>query len=421
MFLPFKCSKEKGSKMKAKTSLKSRVVAGISAVALVLGISPVAWAAPAASGNQVVAANNVYISKVLQAGAGTATNDTFTFTVTPLGFEGADGAVPGTGADMGKAANIADVTVTGAATSTGADQILTGQVMLPSSSDNIKAAYGHAGVFEYTVAEKALDGGMGATTGNAVKQSQAVYKMRVYIENGTSGVLSISQVTVERTTSDATDGATTVSEKVEPGKPTDGTANGFVFTNMYQATKPLDILKSVEGAYGDKTKNFTFAVTFTLPSYYTDGTYKYTKGDGSEGQVTTTNKTATVSDLTLADAQHLNFAALPVGTTYTVTETAADGYTPAVVSYQEDTRATQKTTQPTAKSADGTGAVAAGSGIKYSGTVDAQGSFDTVTNTYQTVSPTGVLINNLPYLLLVGMPVAIAGVWFAARRKEQED
>ena len=71
----------------------------------------------------------------------------------------------------------------------------------------------------------------------------------------------------------------------------------------------LVLKKTVTGTAGDTKKDFTFVVTFSK-----DGTYHYTKSDGTKGTVKS-GETATIDTI-------------PVGTTYTVKESEAnaDGY-----------------------------------------------------------------------------------------------
>ena len=115
----------------------------------------------------------------------------------------------------------------------------------------------------------------------------------------------------------------TVEETVSPASFTQKSANGTSgttavdgkheakFVNKYQPAK-LTITKEVQSADTAPNVDFTFTVVFS-----DNGTYAYTKNGG-----TTTTNLASGDTLTLKAGESAVFANLPVGITYTVTETA---------------------------------------------------------------------------------------------------
>ena len=79
----------------------------------------------------------------------------------------------------------------------------------------------------------------------------------------------------------------------------------------------LVLKKTVTGTAGDTKKDFTFVVTFSK-----DGTYHYTKSDGTKGTV------KSGGSVKLKSGETATIDTIPVGTTYTVKESEAnaDGY-----------------------------------------------------------------------------------------------
>ena len=176
-----------------------------------------------------------------------------------------------------------------------------------------------------------------------------------------------------------------------------GKTNKILFTNTYAKNDAtLTIEKNTTGTYADKTKEFNFEITFTKSPMSDQRTF--TGNIGSEPVVCTAG---TPKSFTLADGEKLIFNNLPVGTTYVVKELAAsDGYTPSVtVIENKTTTLTNKTVQE----------AEALNTLKEDGKKNLVGEADnkvTFTNTHQGgVVPTGILMNNLPFILLVAVAI----------------
>jgi hypothetical protein len=127
--------------------------------------------------------------------------------------------------------------------------------------------------------------------------------------------------------------------------------------------------------YADKDKEFDFTITVELPKNNTE-TYNVPK-------------TAKLSH----NGESLNVAKLPIGTKITVQEAAADGYTAKWTSSDQN-----KTTV----------------------LVGEKGAYIKCTNTFEdnSVTPTGIIINNLPYVLVILL--AIGGIAVFARKRRYE-
>lgn len=224
--------------------------------------------------------------------------------------------------------------------------------------------YDKVGTYDYTLKETA-----GRTAG--VNYDPAEYTMSVIVTNQLD---ENNQPKLDKN-EDAILVRTVLFYK---GSKTDGTKDSEI-NNSYEAHK-LTVTKDVTGALGDTKKDFSFTVTFTNPNSDKDWenaiTTDATKGEGS----TYTFK--------LHDGQHMDFDNIPTGITYKVEETKESGY---------------ETTQTNA-----------------SGTMGSTDVQDTVTNN-NTVTPpaTGVLLNNAPYIAILG-GAAVVTIYLVNKRRHSD-
>ena len=225
----------------------------------------------------------------------------------------------------------------------------------------------HAGEYVYTVTEK-------QENMPNVTYDTSSYTLRVYVINGTNG-LEIEKITAQ--------GATGKTDKI-------------LFTNTYAKNDAtLTIEKNTEGDYADKTRKFDFEITFTK-SPMSDQT-TFTGTIGAQSVECTAGQTKTFK---LADGEQLVFNNLPVGTTYMVKELAAtDGYTHKVtVIENQTTTVTNKTVQETE-------ALDTLKENRKNNLVGENENKVTFTNTYKDVAVTGIVMNNLPFILLVAVAI----------------
>ena len=261
-------------------------------------------------------------------------------------------------------ATIADVSFTEGQTGTlkGEKYVLEGTTTI-----SFQGTWPHAGEYVYTVAET-------QESMPNVTYDTSSYTLRVYVINGTKG-LEIEKITAQ--------GATGKTDKI-------------LFTNTYAKNDAtLTIEKNTTGTYADKTKEFNFEITFTKSPMSNQTTF--TGNIGSEPVECTAG---TAKPFTLADREQLVFSNLPVGTTYVVKELAAsDGYTPSVTVLEN------KTTTVTNKTVQETEALDT---LKENGKNNLVGENEnkvTFTNTYKDVAVTGIVMNNLPFILLVAVAI----------------
>lgn len=240
-------------------------------------------------------------------------------------------------------------------------------VLEGTTAISFQGTWPHAGEYVYTVKE---------TQENMtnVTYDTSSYILRVYVINGTTG-LEVEKITAQ--------GANGKTDKI-------------LFTNTYAKNDAtLTIEKNTEGDYADKTRKFDFEITFTK-SPMSDQT-TFTGTIGAQSVEYTAGQTKTFK---LADGEKLVFNNLPVGTTYMVKELAAtDGYTPKVTVVEN------KTTTVTNKTVQETEALDT---LKENGKNNLVGENEnkvTFTNTYKDVAVTGIVMNNLPFILLVAVAI----------------
>lgn len=235
-------------------------------------------------------------------------------------------------------------------------------------------AFPHAGVYEYTVKETE-NGAQGVT------YDKNEYKIDVHVANKTS-----------------MNGETYVKAIIAKDKSTDE-KKPIKFVNTYTKDANLVIEKKVTGDLGDLTKQFDFRLTLNKSATTVNDTFtgKITRKDGeTESLQFTSGQEKTFK---LAHGDKLEFTNLPVGTTYEVIEVgASDGYTPDVTVVENGKKTVQNHKVDESRDVS----------TKANGTDNLVGEKENkveFTNTYNDVPITGVIMNNLPFILLIGVAV----------------
>lgn len=277
-----------------------------------------------------------------------------------------------------------------------------------------------AGKYEYTVTESETTDPV-VTNNDYVKliMSQAEYKMDVYVVEK-SGALEIGKILVTKTKNDKGDSDSTTG-KVDIGNIKDN--NGFNFTNTYvqeagtgetpDPIKPdpdytkygsLNVSKTID-AQGEKpstTDSFSFTATFVFPEGTDATTLGGVKGNGEDVSLTKGAYT-----FTLKHGDNMKFTGLPVGTKITVTEAGAANYKASASVVLNGGTATTLTA---AKYHADLTAVNGGKLGQKKNTVD-------VTNTYDHVPTTGIIMNTLPYVLMIALCGAALFGFVAFKRR----
>ena len=247
--------------------------------------------------------------------------------------------------------------------------------------------YPHAGVYTFTVSE-----GKGNVAGMTYDTKS--YTVNVYVVNDGDG-LKVDSITANDGTAKVTD---------------------MSFDNTYVKDSSLTIEKKVTGTQADKTKHFNFTINMTKASTDTRASYTGTivKGDKCKEihqnvVLTFDNNDKATANVELCDGDTITFDNIAVGTRYTVTEAGAeDGYTPSVAVVENGGTAVQ------------TNAASDGEGIKAENKLIGENANSVVfTNAYADTPVTGVIINNLPYVVLVAAAVcALVALVLINRRRQ---
>lgn len=281
--------------------------------------------------------------------------------------------------------------------------------------------YPEAGKYEYTVTEtQTADPIVANSEHEKMIMSQAEYTMDVYVTDGATGT-EISNIVVNKVKDDA---GQTATGKVDIGN-TD--TNRFNFTNTYvqeagtgtDPTNPdpiynqfgsLNVSKKIVNANGTATTpddEFAFTATFAFPKGTDANTLGGIKANGG--------------DVTLAEGgtytfhlkanKNMKFTGVPVGTTITVKESAAKNYKGSAEITINGTKLTS--VAETSYNTELTAVRSQKLGQKQN-IVD-------VTNTYNDVPVTGIIMNTLPYVLMIALcgVALIAFVGFKRRRLQK--
>lgn len=374
-----------------------KVLAVVAAGAMTMGMAMPTFAA---EGGKVTEA---YVSKTYNTEVGKA--EKFSFTATQV--------KAGTGI-ITTAANVTipDISFTAEQTGTTKQRA---KVNFPTFTE--------AGEYEYTVTEtQTAYPAVADGEHEKMIMSKAEYTMDVYVTENTEGNLVIDNIIVKKMRDDKGDDAQ--GTKVTDIGDTD--TNGFNFTNTYvqeagTGDKPstpgedytnygsLNVSKTIsvpEGVQADANKEFDFTATFKFPDGTDANALGGVKGNGTD----ITLKQDGTYTFKLKTTEKMKFTGVPVGTKISVTESATPNYkgSAAVVinGAAQDTVTASKYDEAITVSEKSLG--------QKKNTVD-------VTNTYNYVPTTGIIMNTLPYVLMIALcgVALIAFVGFKRRRLQK--
>ena len=374
------------------------MLAVVAAGAMTMGLAMPAFAADAGEGTKKV--TQAYISKTYNTEVGKAMKFNFTATQNK------------TGADVVKstvACTIPSISFTDSETGTNKKV----------SSEITFAPFTEAGKYEYTVKETESNPVITDSAYEKLIMSKAEYKMTVYVVEDSTGACKVDQIVVNKTKDDK---GNTAEGKVDIGDKADSNTFNFVNTYVQEAgTGPnpstpdptynnngaLKVSKTIAAPEGsiDSSATFNFTATFAFP----EGTDANTLGGvkGNEADVSLTDGTCTFS---LKHGQNMKFTGLPVGTKITVTEAGVANYKGSASVVLNGGTAT---TVAAGKYHEDLTAVDGDKGDKLGqnkNTVD-------VTNTYNHVPTTGIIMNTLPYVLMIALCGAALFGFVAFKRR----
>lgn len=372
--------------MSIKT-LSKRMLAIVVAGAMTMGLA-MPTSVFAAGGDTATKTTEAYISKTFNTEVGK--NETFSFKAEQVGGNTEKVTIP-------------DINFTDSETGTTTKRA---KVSFPEWTD--------AGKYEYTVKETGAIPEITDGKHQKMIMSKAEYRMDVYVSNSGSG-LEISNIIVNKTKDDK---GTATTGKVDISN-TD--KNGFKFTNTYvqeagtgiDPTNPdptyakdgsLNVTKAIEANGGtvDTSKMFDFTAKFTFPT----GTDANTLGGvkDADGHVISIDENGTYT-FKLTANKNMKFTGVPVGTKINVAESATPNY------------------KGSAKSVFNGQAQADVVADKYNEAITVENTLGQnqnkvdVTNTYNYVPTTGIIMNTLPYVLMIALCGAALMAFVAFKRR----
>lgn len=311
-----------------------------------------------------------------------------------------------------------------------------------TKADGTAFTFPHAGEYIYTVIERQQPAPGNPGHDSNYTYSEAQYQVTVFVTtpvdgdgNPTGGALTIDSVGFRAMVNDAGTGVTGL-PKTDP-----------VFINRFEPPTTFEVSKQVRGTYADTTFKFDYTLAMTRPTGTHTGLDSYTgvifNADGTVADAPNTvvvtfaaNQTvATPVTFKLSDGQYLRFeggkvsgdagfdegmTGLPTGVTYTLTEAATRDYIAQANVFVNTADLTTGSVNK-ANTAVNTALVIGGT----PGTVlttpivlgEKENQADFI-NTHQSITPTGILLNNLPFIILIVLALGGLTLYIVGKRRK---
>lgn len=277
--------------------------------------------------------------------------------------------------------------------------------------------FGAAGEYKFTVTEN--DPTYPSKTDNeTLTKDNASYIVHLYVVNDGNGT-KIDKVTVE-------ENGTKVDPNPEnpPATADEGKDKGFSFTNTY--TKKLvdnndednngliNLSKAVDGNYADKTFEFPFELTYTLPQTSPNAAVKYKVLKDGATEKTAEEQTAENGKITveLGHGEKLIITEAPQGLKWSAKE-KLNSVTVAQLQNATEYQAAVNGGEKAAKHADLATAETALSTTGDAAFVNYLSNDD--------VTPEGILISNLPYIALALVAIGGLVAYVVVRRRNADE
>ena len=206
----------------------------------------------------------------------------------------------------------------------------------------------------------------------------------------------------------------TISTETLKQNQTEGTTVSFVNAYTTPRLDTMTIKKQVTGAFGERTKPFTFRVTLTnsevannLLSGVTITGVANPNGFDSNHQ----------ANFQLQHNQQVTLKNIPIDTIITITESDADDYKTSATGHKNSISSGARTFTYKVEEDESGNAVLKSLGDDSEGF---DGTAITVENNFDGTPDTGVLLDTLPYLILLAVAVA-GGVLVVVRKRKHRD
>lgn len=321
---------------------------------------------------RVMPANGVPITKTVKVAEGITFSETITVTATQIPNH--DGVIPPNGAvtDSNKIVKTGTIAVTEAAKTTAAEGAI--------DFSSLTAPGEYTFLLEETGATED-DGGSWSVT------STQKYYLQVLVKSNGDQEYALSK-----------------GDSFEEDEESENKVPKAAFENTYVKEADLEVTKTVVNPeYVDADTLYEFTVTFTAPEtgeIPTEGyvisaaTKAYTDAAGQTAVVEGTTKVANNGKVYLKDGGSFKIEGLPAGVTYSVTEAAVTNVTTTVT-------------------LDGTASENGKSSV-----LDENGDVVAYTNTYKQITVTGVIMNILPFVMMIAIAGGAAALYVVSRRRK---
>jgi len=335
--------------------------------------------------------------KYLQAGEGVSVPDgmVFNFTLTP------DANNPGTVNTV----NVA-IPVSGMTKDANGDYI--GSKTIAEIFNGV--TFPKAGEYIFTADEVATT--WTAAEGETLVEDADTFEVHIYVKNDGNGT-AIDKVTVSD--GDEKVDPTEIKDVADDGQDEDGNNIGFSFTNTFKKdltddddtdnTGLIDLTKTVTGDYGDKTYKFPFEFTYTLPEANPSAVkYKVLKDGQTEAQATEQTAANGKIEVTLGHGDKLIITQAPQGLKWATEEKIA-----SATDLQNYDKYTTTANGDQATSTDEVILETTGAAAYVNDLQD------------DDVTPTGIPINNLPYIALALVAIGGLVAYVVVRRRNADE
>ena len=378
------------------------------------------------------------LTKLLKVPVGTVipTLD-FYFNVTPISVDG-DASKTGSMPEIG-ANNVVTISFADGTTAEADDD---GIMNLYQESGDLfetligTTAWPHTGIFVYEIAEDTARSGIDENTPHEyATYSPARYKVNVYVlQDNATGEYYVKAIGALVVAADIAGQETNIKVDPTPGIATAQSHSKMIFTNTYVKTNgpedpknplhddktTLAISKAVDGEFSSNSVYFRFNLTLTAPAVPSQDSGNYRAyviendafvkknvlsntamnnvdplsiSQDAKGNDYIPFTSASQPSFSLKHGQKLVFFDTPVGTRYSVTEEAATAYEPSYKIYRG-----------TLPSPIGSGSADISASLSTGDLrIDEEGNTVAYTNNRDMVTPTGLNLNDLPFIIMIAL------------------